>query len=80
MEVEREYPELEKLVSDMFDTMYASEGVGLAAPQIGKSLRLFVVDTSPFGQYDPSAAGYKRVFVNPEITEESDEELSLIHI
>lgn len=43
----------------MFDTMYASEGVGLAAPQIGKSLRLFVVDTSPFGQYDPSAAGYK---------------------
>ena len=75
MEVEREYPELEKLVSDMFDTMYASEGVGLAAPQIGKSLRLFVVDTSPFGQYDPSAAGYKRVFVNPEITEESDEEV-----
>ena len=59
----------------MFDTMYASEGVGLAAPQIGKSLRLFVVDTSPFGQYDPSAAGYKRVFVNPEITEESDEEV-----
>ena len=75
MEVEREYPELEKLVSDMFDTMYASEGVGLAAPQIGKSLRLFVVDTSPFGQYDPSTAGYKRVFVNPEITEESDEEV-----
>ncbi len=76
-EVERGYPELEKLVSDMFDTMYASEGVGLAAPQIGKSLRLFVVDTSPFGQYDPTAADYKRVFINPRITEESDEEVLL---
>lgn len=74
-EVEREYPELEKLVADMFDTMYASEGVGLAAPQIGKALRLFVVDTSPFAQYDPTAAGFKRAFINAEIVEESDEEV-----
>lgn len=75
VEVGREYPELDKLVSDMFDTMYASEGVGLAAPQIGKSLRMFVVDASPFGQYDPTAVNYKRVFINPEIIDESDEEV-----
>lgn len=70
-----DFPDLKKLVADMFDTMYASEGVGLAAPQIGKSLRLFVVDTSPFAQYDPTAGNYKRAFINPEIVDESDEEV-----
>lgn len=74
-EVGRDYPELKKLASDMFDTMYASEGVGLAAPQIGKSLRMFVVDVTPFAPQDPTAVGFKRVFINPEIVEESDMEV-----
>lgn len=74
-DIEKEYPELGKLVSDMFDTMYAAEGVGLAAPQIGKGIRLFVVDASVFAKQDPSAAGYKRAFINAEIIEESDEEI-----
>ncbi len=59
----------------MFDTMYASEGVGLAAPQIGQSLRMFVVDVTPFAPQDPMAVGFKRVFINPEIVEESDMEV-----
>lgn len=74
-EVGREYPELQKLVDDMFETMYHSNGVGLAAPQIGKSLRMFVVDVSAFAKQDPSAADYKRAFINPEIYEYSDEEV-----
>lgn len=74
-EITKDYPELGQLVADMFETMYASEGVGLAAPQIGKSIRVFVVDTSPFAPHDPASAGYKRVFINPEIYEESDIEV-----
>ena len=45
-EIDKDYPELNKLIEDMFETMYASEGVGLAAPQIGKSIRLLVIDAS----------------------------------
>lgn len=71
----KDYPDLKQLVGDMFETMYASEGVGLAAPQIGKSIRMFVVDTSPFASADPAAADYKRTFINPEIYEESDMEV-----
>ena len=74
-EIGRDFPDLTKLVEDMFETMYASDGVGLAAPQIGKNLRLFVVDTEPFASQDPTAAGYKRAFINPEIVEESDVEV-----
>lgn len=74
-EVPRDYPDLARLAEDMFETMYDAQGVGLAAPQIGKSLRMFVVDVSPFAEYDPTAEDYKRVFINPEIYEESDEEV-----
>ena len=47
-EIEESYPDLKKLISDMWETMYASNGVGLAAPQIGKSIRIFVIDASSF--------------------------------
>ena len=47
-EIEESYPDLQQLISDMFETMYQAKGVGLAAPQIGKSIRLFIVDGSPF--------------------------------
>ena len=68
-EVPADYPDLEKLVADMFETMQSSEGVGLAAPQIGLPIRLFVIDASPFADEKPDLAGFKRVFVNPEILE-----------
>ncbi len=64
---------LDNLIEDMFETMYVSDGVGLAAPQIGKSLNLFVIDASPMAEDDPSLKGFKGVFINPEIIEESGE-------
>ena len=75
-EIEKDYPELEKLISDMWETMYEADGVGLAAPQIGESIRLFVADGSPFGEGedgDPDCVGFKRVMINPVIFEESEE-------
>ena len=50
--VEKNYPDLKSLISDMFETMYHASGVGLAAPQIGKSIRLFIIDTSVFDSKD----------------------------
>ncbi len=68
-----EYPELEKLIADMFETLTYCEGVGLAAPQIGKNIRLFIVDCTPWGEDNPELAEYKKVFINAEIYEESEE-------
>ena len=75
-----DYPELPKLLDDMFETMYNALGVGLAAPQIGLPIRLFIVDTSPFGEdaeldeaEREALAAFKRVFINAEIKEEEGE-------
>ncbi len=57
------------MVSNMFETMYAAEGIGLAAPQIGESIRLFIIDLSPMDESEG-----KRVFINPEIYAYSDEQ------
>jgi len=64
--------DIKQLVEDMFETMYTAHGVGLAAPQIGMNIRLFVVD--PEGLDEESLKGFKKVFVNPEIIEETEEE------
>ncbi|MDZ4749984.1 MAG: peptide deformylase [Flavobacteriales bacterium] len=77
VDIDQDYPNLEKLIKDMFDTMYNAHGVGLAAPQIGKGIRLFIADASPFAEGedgDPDCEGFKRVFINPVIFEESGEE------
>lgn len=68
-----EYPELRKLIDDMFLTLEDAEGVGLAAPQIGKNIRLFIVDCTPWAEDDPSLVDYKRVFINAEIYERSEQ-------
>lgn len=62
-----DFPGLQELVADMFETMYDSEGVGLAAPQIGKNLRLVVIDADPVAETFPECAGRKLVLVNPEM-------------
>ncbi|GAA4306861.1 peptide deformylase [Nibribacter koreensis] len=67
-------PELPKLIEDMFETMYHAHGVGLAAPQIGKSVRLFVIDSTPFMEDEDKDKGVKKAFINPVILEESGEE------
>src|SRR5664279_5373274 len=85
VEIDREYPELDKLIEDLFETMYHSEGLGIAAPQIGKSIRIFVIDGKPVAEDEPSLADFKRAFINAHIIERCGElqpmnELSLIHI
>ncbi len=73
IEIDRDYPDFDKLVEDMFLTLGEAEGVGLAAPQIGKNIRMFIVDCTPWGEEDPSLADYRRVFVNPVIYEHSEQ-------
>lgn len=66
-EVTPYYPELKKLIEDMWETMYNSEGVGLAAPQIGKSIRLIVLDGSVLAEDFPECKDSKMVLINPEL-------------
>ena len=66
-------PRILTLLDDMADTLYDSGGVGLAAPQIGKNIRLFVVDCTPWGEDHPELADYRRAFINAEIYERSEE-------
>lgn len=66
-EITPEYPELKKLIEDMWETMYASDGVGLAAPQIGRSIRLIVLDGSALAEDFPECADSKMVLINPEL-------------
>jgi peptide deformylase len=75
-EIDNKFYGLDSLLEDMWETMYEAEGVGLAAPQVGKSIRLFIADGSPFGEGDdgdPDCLGFKRVMINPVIFESSDE-------
>ena len=62
-----DYPGLAQLLADMFETMYASEGVGLAAPQIGRNDRIVVIDASPVAENFPECEGWKKALINPEI-------------
>lgn len=68
-EIEKDEVDLKKLSQDMFETMEAAHGIGLAAPQIGMSIRMFVVDGTPIEEEE--MAGFRKVFVNPEILDET---------
>jgi peptide deformylase len=68
-DIDKNFPELGKLIDDMYDTMYNSNGVGLAAPQIGLSIRLFVIDGAPFEEEE--VKDFKKVFINPVILNET---------
>lgn len=67
-----------QLIEDMFETMYQAEGVGLAAPQIGKALRIFIVDATPFKEDEPELDGFKKVFINPEMVDEKGKEWGFV--
>lgn len=71
-EINKDYPNLEKLIEDMFETMYNAEGIGLAAPQVGKSIRLIVVDGKTMSEDfpDDEMGNFKEVLINPIIEEE----------
>jgi peptide deformylase len=72
-DINREYPGLEALISNMFETMYGAHGVGLAAPQIGLSIRLFVIDATSFAEEEPQLKEFKKAFINAEMVEEKGE-------
>jgi peptide deformylase len=72
--ITRDYPNLAELISNMWETMYFAKGVGLAAPQIGLSIRLFVVDSVSYYDQNESPKGIKKVFINPVIVEEYGQE------
>ncbi|MDX2431364.1 MAG: peptide deformylase [Bacteroides sp.] len=71
-EIPEDFENLDQFIEDLFETMHASDGVGLAAPQVGKSLRIFVIDTSPMADNaeDPELKDFRKVFINPYIVEE----------
>jgi len=80
-EIDKDYPELEKLIADMQETMQNAYGVGLAAPQINKAIRLFVIDATPFSEDEELSdaerellKNFNRVFINAKITKEEGEE------
>lgn len=69
--IDADYPELENLIENMWETMYQADGVGLAAPQIGLSIRMFIVDTVQVQKEGQESEGVKRVFINAEKVEET---------
>jgi len=71
-----DYPDLQQFIADMWETMYQSEGVGLAAPQVNRSIRVFVIDAGPFGEKYPEAVNFKKVFINARIYKEEGEEFA----
>jgi len=71
-----DYPALTDLISNMYQTMYKAEGVGLAAPQVGFPIRLFIIDLVPFIEENPELGAFKIVMINPTILEKSEEEVS----
>ena len=73
-EIAPDYPELQQLIDDMFITMDKSDGVGLAAPQIGLSIRLVVIDLTPLAEDDERFKDYRKVLINPYIEEFYEEE------
>jgi peptide deformylase len=75
-EIEPGHPGIDELIDSMFETMYQSEGVGLAAPQVNQSIRLFIVDASPYEKENPDFKGFRKIFINPYIIEETGEEWS----
>jgi len=80
-EINADYPKFKELVANMWETMYNAHGVGLAAPQIGLPIRMFMIDTTPFSddedlseQEQKDLDGFKKVFINAQILDETGEE------
>ena len=77
VDIDKDYPNLKQLIADMFETMHHARGVGLAAPQVGLDIRLFIVDASPFDDDEedkPELKNFKKIFINAYIIDESGKE------
>jgi peptide deformylase len=77
VDITKDYPELDKFIADMFETMYNSDGLGLAAPQVGKSIRLIVIDGEPLAKDHPEMKDFKRVLINAHVIEKGGEKVSM---
>jgi len=71
--IQADYPELNAFIADMYETMYSAKGVGLAAPQVGKSIRVFVMDTLQLKKTSENTVGIKRTFINAQMLDETGE-------
>lgn len=76
-DIDKDYPALKELVANMFETMYKSDGVGLAAPQIGLSIRVIVIDGGAMAEDFPECKGFKRALINPKIIERTGDEVGI---
>lgn len=72
-DIDKDYPDLKKLIADMFETMYMTDGIGIAAPQVGKSIAVIVIDASPLAEDFPECADSKMVLINPTLDVIEDE-------
>ncbi|WP_297091661.1 peptide deformylase [uncultured Draconibacterium sp.] len=75
--IEKEHPKLEEIIDNMWETMYYSDGVGLAAPQVGMPIRMFVIDASAGADQEPELENFKKVFINPQIIETKGDEWTM---
>lgn len=73
-DIDKDYPNFQEFIQNMFETMEKSDGVGLAAPQIGESVRVFVIDGAPFSEDDESMKDFRKAFINAKIVERNGEE------
>ncbi len=72
-QIDKNYLDLDKLIEDMYETMHYSNGVGLAAQQINRAIRLFIVDATPYGEEYPEAKDFRKAFINAEIIDTEGE-------
>lgn len=77
-DIDKDYPELQQLIDNMFETLTASDGVGLAAPQIGLNIRLAVIDLDVLSKDLPEYKGFRKAYINPEILEYDETETDSI--
>ena len=75
VDIDAEYPNLKELIANMFETLTASDGVGLAAPQIGKDIRLAVIDLDVLAEEYPEYKDFRKAYINPHIVEYDDSEM-----
>ena len=78
VDIDKNYEGLDHFISELWETMYKSDGVGLAAPQVGKSIRVFVIDGSPLEEDDSTLKDFKKVFINAHMVEQTGDEWSFV--
>ena len=77
VDIDKDYPNLDQLIENMFETMYKADGIGLAAPQIGLNINVITIDATPLAKEEPELVDFKRVFINPKITFNTEDTIAI---